>query len=595
MPVLKPQISYKKGTFLYVLAPILGVVVSVFLIGFIFSIYVSTEYEKHNEQIRFINIAAGLNSIFGKNHKDYFSSLQRSNTAVSLDEPGSFPTSEQINALILNKEKVVIVVKYSHATTTYFKGYDIDDASRLSSLLITRDISESSELQLDEEYLVQISEFTTDPHGKFAIISPASSIGFKIDFVFYKFWPYLLGAIALSILISVITSQFLRNRYDEVVFERTRFADIAEASSDWFWEMDKELRFSYFSEKFTQVTGVPQEKLLGVTREENGNPGTTTEAWEKQLNDLRERRPFKNFVHSRIGPNGEVVWLSINGNPVFDNGRFVGYRGVGRDITSRIEIEEKLLEAKDEAEKANRAKSEFLANMSHELRTPLNSIIGFSEIIRDQIFGQDDPRYPDYASEINVSGIHLLDIISDILDISRIEAGKSTVEDSEVEIRDVIDTSIQMLAVRAEEASVSLSNDIPDTLPMLRADTRHMKQIIINLISNAVKFTPVNGHVSVNCQVCKEGALEITVHDNGIGIKEADIPNILLPFGQVDSSLNREHGGTGLGLPICKALMELHGGKLTVTSEIGKGTLVTLNFPSERTIMAGEQIPRISA
>lgn len=145
-----------------------------------------------------------------------------------------------------------------------------------------------------------------------------------------------------------------------------------------------------------------------------------------------------------------------------------------------------------------------------------------------------------------------------------------------------------MLAVRAEEASISLTNETPDTLPMLRADARHMKQIIINLISNAVKFTPANGHVSANCYMCEDGTMEISVKDTGIGIKEADIPNILLPFGQVASSLSRNHGGTGLGLPICKALMELHGGKLTVTSEIGIGSTVTLNFPSDHIIRTSD-------
>lgn len=259
-----------------------------------------------------------------------------------------------------------------------------------------------------------------------------------------------------------------------------------------------------------------------------------------------------------------------------------------REIERRRTAERKLVEAMKAAEMANRAKSEFLANMSHELRTPLNSIIGFSEIIRDQLFGKNDLRYSDYASEINVSGHHLLEIISDILDISKIESGKSTVDDTEVEIQNVVNASIMMLAVRANEARVSLKNNIPETIPLLRADVRHMKQIIINLISNAIKFTPTNGEISIGCQVLEGGALEVTVRDDGIGIEEADIPSILLPFGQVEASLNREHGGTGLGLPICVALMELHGGKLSIESEINKGTLITLNFPAERTIMSGK-------
>jgi signal transduction histidine kinase len=221
--------------------------------------------------------------------------------------------------------------------------------------------------------------------------------------------------------------------------------------------------------------------------------------------------------------------------------------------------------------------------MSHELRTPLNSILGYSQMLTDEYFGPlGDPKYVEYAASIHLSGSHLHNIISDILDISKIEAGEATIEDSAVIVDEAVRSCVAMVEVRAEEKQIALTLRIPPDLPALRADERHVKQIILNLLSNAVKFTPRGGEVTVGASLTEDSSLEISVADTGIGISAKDIPKALQPFGQVAESYNRGHEGTGLGLPICSSLMRLHGGSLAIESEVGAGTKVTIRFTADR-------------
>ena len=248
------------------------------------------------------------------------------------------------------------------------------------------------------------------------------------------------------------------------------------------------------------------------------------------------------------------------------------------------ELADRLATLRDEAERANRTKSEFLANMSHELRSPLNAIIGFSEIMKDQLFGAlGSAQYREYAFDIWMSGRHLLDLINDILDLSKIEAGKLDLVESRFDLGGTIATCMRIVAGRAEQAEVSIRSTLGADGIVLWADERKIKQILINLLTNAIKFTKPGGRVKVGV-VEREGWLEIEISDTGIGIAPHDVEVAFAAFGQVDSSLARKHEGTGLGLPLSRSLTEMHGGRLLLESELGIGTTVRVGLPVDRII-----------
>lgn len=258
---------------------------------------------------------------------------------------------------------------------------------------------------------------------------------------------------------------------------------------------------------------------------------------------------------------------------------------VFRDISFQKQRESELEAAREEAEIANAAKSRFLANMSHELRTPLNAIIGFSSIMQAGLKGPLGEEYKEYTNDILESAEHLLAIINDLLDISKLEAGKMNLDEDDVDLEELLASCVRIVSHRATDRNITITSSPACNLPLLVADQRMLKQILINLLSNAVKFNSDGGRVDIDCQREADGSLSLSVADTGIGMESDDIPRVLEPFNQVDSRLNRNYEGTGLGLAITKAMIELHGGTIAVESKVNRGTRVILSFPANRVIL----------
>ena len=276
---------------------------------------------------------------------------------------------------------------------------------------------------------------------------------------------------------------------------------------------------------------------------------------------------------------GHYVWIETRLRFVFDEHGPAGAISISRDITERKAFEEALQTSRERAEYASHTKSRFLANMSHELRTPLNAIMGFSDIISREMFGPlGNERYGEYAQMINESGALLLDLINDLLDMSKIEAGKLELHIEEFPVGDIIDATKKLLSVRAESRRIEIKTDVTPPNLLLAADSRAFKQILLNLLSNAVKFTEPGGRIDI-IAAADGDTMRLTVRDTGIGIPTDVLPRLARPFEQASNDPTRAHGGSGLGLALVKSLTQMHGGEFSIESALGRGTTVTVTMP----------------
>ncbi len=366
-----------------------------------------------------------------------------------------------------------------------------------------------------------------------------------------------------------------------------RLTEAIETMSEGFalWDADDRLVIcnSHYREFYPQADDslVPGASFEDLVRASVGR-GMFPEAIGNEEEWINER------LEQHRDPKGSVLhltsddrWVRVSEHRTKEG----GYVGVRTDITEHKRAEEYLVQAKREAEAADRAKTEFLANISHELRTPLNSILGFSEVITSQVFGPlNNAKYLEYARDINQSGQHLLDLIVDILDVSKIEAGVLELDEHRIDVARLALACERLIKERAFRAGLAFEIDLAVGLPPLMADERRLKQVLLNLLSNAVKFTHRGGTVRLSVRLDENQGFVFAVADNGIGIAPQDIEKVLSTFGQVDGPWVRKHEGTGIGLPLSKKLVELHGGTLTLESEPDKGTTVTAYLPGDRTV-----------
>ena len=399
----------------------------------------------------------------------------------------------------------------------------------------------------------------------------------------------ILGGIGLFVLWQIVAIRRVTREQMKVIEARNdalrqsaqMLGATIQSIEDGIAVFDRDRRLQHWNRAYMQMwqfpenflrSGVRMEEMLDELAKSGRAHHLENDDLGKPATDPKAFEPSGRWLYRRA--DGRL--LSVRRLPIGNE----GYMAICSDLTAQKQHEDELVKAWEQAVIANRSKSEFLANVSHELRTPLNAIIGFSEVVERELFGPlGNERYVSYVRDIRNSGEHLLSLINDILDLSKIEAGRFQLRMEEVDCNEIAHSVARLIRPRTVEHGLTMKIDLPDRPVVLNADKRAVKQVLINLLSNAVKFTPENGTVTLASRPWHDG-VEFVVSDTGIGIEEKDMHVALAPFGQIDSQFTRKYEGTGLGLPIVKGIVELHGGTLEIKSEPNQGTSVVVRFPN---------------
>ncbi len=396
-----------------------------------------------------------------------------------------------------------------------------------------------------------------------------------------------LTAVATALGATLVGELQRRDRAERAALDsERRYRVLAEHPFDMIVRFDPLThRRTYVSPACRRLYGYEPEEALAISAEEAIHPDDVP-GMRQALASLEQATDHATVLYRGRRKDGAYIWVEASLTRLVDpETGHAEIISVVRDASERMRYETALRQAKEEADCANRAKSSFLATMSHELRTPLNAIIGFAEVIQSEVMGPlGNDRYRAYVNDIHVSGSHLLQLINDILDLTKAEAGKLDLNEEIIDLGEAIHAVARLSRAPIEKAGLTIDIDLMPELPPLRLDERKTRQVMFNLIGNAVKFTPPGGSISIAARFYPEAGAVVTLADTGIGIAAEDLTRVLEPFVQIDSALGRQHNGTGLGLPAVKAIMELHGGTLTLKSVLGRGTVVTVTFPPERAI-----------
>lgn len=394
--------------------------------------------------------------------------------------------------------------------------------------------------------------------------------------------------------VGTITDVEERRRAERALSEAERkYRAIVENAAGGIYQVTPEGVYLSANPAMARILGYESsDEILRDVRNANTDIYVNPRERERHLRDALRSGSIN--VESQVRcKDGQIIWVQENLRGVKDeSGQLLYFEGGMEDVTQRKLTEIALRSAKVQSDLANRAKSEFLANMSHELRTPLNAIIGFSDIIQTQAFGEvGRPEYLEYATDINGSGKRLLQVINDILDMSRIEAGERQLNEGVVDLSKIVPGVLDMMGQKIEANKMIVSNFISVDTPKLIGELHAVKQMLVNLLSNAVKFTPEGGRISIQAELDGEGQLHVSVTDTGIGLTDEEIEKALSPFGQVNAALDKNESGTGLGLTLVQSLMALHGGSFELFSQKGIGTTATLIFPPKRVSHSGSRVP----